>query len=88
MKPSVYEEKVTRVNIEILSLKEDLKRVNTPGIRRHLENEILQKETQVRLLMKKNKNRSLTKTPAIQPLTEKETPPCQRRKLIRRSGSR
>jgi hypothetical protein len=88
MKPSNYEQKVTTVNMELLSLKEDLERVKTPGIKRHLENVILQKETQLSLLIKKHINGSLTQTPAIQPSTEKETPPCQTIKVIRRSGSR
>jgi len=88
MKPSHYEEKVTKVNVELLSLREDLKQVNTPTIRRYIENEIFQKENKLRLLIKKHINGSLPQTPAIQPLSEKETPPCQRRKVIRRSGSK
>lgn len=88
MKPSDYENKPTRVKTEILLLKEDLKRVKHPGIKRQVENEILQKETKLRLLMKKHMSESLTQTPAIHPSTEKETPPCQIKKAIRRSGSR
>jgi hypothetical protein len=88
MKPSHFEEKVTRVNMELLSLKEDLKKVMTPTIRRYIENEIFQKENKLSLLMKKHINENLAQTPAIQPLSEKETQPCQTRKVIRRSGSK
>jgi len=88
MKPSHYDETVTRVNMELLSLREDLKRVMTPSIRLHIENEILQKELRLHLLMKKHTNWSLTQTPVIQPLSKKEAPPCQIRKVPRRSGSK
>jgi hypothetical protein len=88
MEPSGYEKKVAKLKMELLSLKEDLKQIKTPGIRRHLENEILQKEFGLRLLMKKHINGSLDQTPVIQPLSKKETPPCQIIKVIRRSRSK
>ena len=88
MKPSYYEETVTRVNMELLSLKEDLKRVMTPCIRRNIENDIFQKENRLRLLMEKHINRSSTQAPVIHPVTKKETPPCQTIKVKRRLGSK
>ena len=88
MNPSSYEETVTKVNMEILLLRKDLKRVGHPGIKRQVENEILQKENRLRLLMKKHINGGLIQTPAIQPSSEKETPPCQIRKVPRKSESK
>ncbi len=55
MNRSHYEAMVYKVNKEILLLKEDVKHVNHPGIKRGIENEIAQKQARVRLLMEKAK---------------------------------
>lgn len=46
---------VYKVNKEILLLKEDVKHINHPGMKRAIENEIVQKQVRIRFLMERAK---------------------------------
>lgn len=55
MNRSHYEAMVYKVNKEMLLLKEDLKHVNHPGVKRTIENEISQKQARIHFLTEKAK---------------------------------
>jgi hypothetical protein len=55
MNRSHYDAMIYKVHKEVLLLKEDVKHVNHPGIKRGIENEIAQKLERIRFLMEKTK---------------------------------
>ena len=53
MKPAEYDAKIQKKKAEIQLLKQHLPCVKITSIRRHIENEIAQKQTSIKLLMDK-----------------------------------
>ena len=72
MNPSTHYQNLTKINMEIMSLKEDLRRVHTSSIKRQIENEISQKELRLRIFKAKHLDSISGKTQPLQPIPEKE----------------
>ena len=72
MTSSAHYQNLTKINMEIMSLKEDLRRVHTSNIKRQIENEISQKELRLRCLKAKHLASISPKNQPPQPLPERE----------------
>ena len=54
-----YLKKLTKLNMEMLSLKEDLKQIKTPFLKRYAEGALFTVEAALHLLIKRQNNGSL-----------------------------
>jgi hypothetical protein len=74
MEESLQYEHVAKINAQINSLKYDLGRVQTPSLKKQIENEIYQKENHLNLFLKKTTSKIHRQPYNTQPLSKNERP--------------